>query len=166
MKEVQVTKVAYRNAGDEAVQITSETAFNDKTKKATEAKEPLPEVVAGPQTFLYKFPDTVDEAVTLAGGQGVGEYENVDVFLAHIQYAFSLRMHNTANDILRDSSFEAREGAWDVSASLAEKQERTKMSPEERAIKDLAKGGINVTMDQLRAALALIKQQAPAQAEA
>lgn len=160
MKEVQVTKVAYRNAGSEDVLITSETAFNDKLKKATEAKEPLPETVAGPQTFLYKFPDTVDEAVTLAGGQGVGEFENVEVFLGHVQYAFSLRQHNTANDILRDSSFTAQEGAWDVSSSLAEKQERAKMSPEERAIKDLAKGGINVTADQLKAALALIKQQA------
>lgn len=160
MKETQVTKVAYRNPGSEDVMITSESAFNDKTKKATEAKEPLPEVVAGPQTFLYKFPDTVDEAVALAGGTSTGEYSNTEVFLGHVIYAFSLRQHNTANDILRDSSFEAKEGAWDVSASLAEKQERAKMTPEERAIKDLAKGGINITPDQLRAALQLIQAQA------
>src|SRR5689334_2932005 len=88
MREVQVTKVRYRDAGSEDAKITSETAFNDKLKKATEAKEPLPEVVAGPQTFLFKFPDTVDEAVTLAGGRGVGEYEGIEVFLGHIQYAF------------------------------------------------------------------------------
>jgi len=94
MKEVQVTKVRYRDAGSEDAKITSETAFNEKLKKATEAKEPLPEVLAGPQTYLFKFAENVDEAVTLAGGRGVGEYENIEVFLGHIQYAFSLRQHN------------------------------------------------------------------------
>lgn len=164
MKEVQVTKVAYRPAGSENVQITSDTAYNAKLKEATEAKENPPEIVAGPQTFLFKFPETVDEAVTLTGGQGVGEYTNIDVFLGHVRYAFSLRQHNTANDILRESSFQMREGAWDVSSSLTEKFEREKMSPEEKAVSLLKKAGIDVSPDQLRAALQLIQQQATGEA--
>ncbi len=159
MKEYQVTKVAFREPGEPAVLITSETAFNKKVKDATDAKEPLPEASAS-QAFTFKAAETVDEAVTLSGGNGVGEYENIEVFLGVFNYAASLRQHNSANDLLRSSDFAPQEGAWDISSAVAEKVERAKMSPEERAIKDLAKGGIHVTPDQLRAALALIQQQA------
>ena len=112
------------------------------------------------QTFAYKLAESVDEAVGLSGGAGVGQYENIDVFLGVFNYAASLRQDNEANDILQGESFAPREGALDVSYAVAQKVERSKMTPEEQALKALAKGGIVITPDQLRAALALISQQA------
>jgi hypothetical protein len=160
MKDLTVTKVAYKEAGEGGeVRITSETAFNKKLKDATEAKEELPALIAS-QTFGFKVAETVDEAVQLAGGSGVGEYENIEVFLGVYNYAATLRQHNAANDLLTGDAFTAQEGVWDMSYAVAEKVERAKMTPEEKAIKSLAQGGIHITPDQLRAALALIQQQA------
>ena len=71
MREYPVTKVAYREPGGTDTLITSETAFNKKLKDATDAKEPLPEQVVA-QSFTFKHAESVDEAVALAGGSGVG----------------------------------------------------------------------------------------------
>ena len=174
MKDTSKTKVCYAETqpdGKRKQYITSEQAWNKITKEAAEAQaeatktggtaEPAPELVAM-QTFGYKLAESVDEAVGLSGGNGVGEYENIDVFLGVFNYAASLRQDNEANDILQGESFTAREGALDVSYAVAQKVERSKMTPEEQALKALAKGGIVITPDQLRAALALISQQAAA----
>lgn len=171
MKVYQKTKVAYSEAGSEKKYITSETAWNKMLKEAEEASkeaqskgeqpEAAPTAIAT-ATFGYKAAETVDEAVVLSGGQGVGEYENVGTFLDVFNYGASLRQDNAANDVLLSDTFQPSEGITDVSFAVAQKVERAKMTPEERAIKDLAKGGIVVTPDQLRAALALIQQQATA----
>jgi hypothetical protein len=162
MKDLTVTKVAYKEPGEQGeTRITSETAFNKKLKDATEAKEELPQLLAQ-QTFGFKVAESVDEAVALSGGSGTGEYENIDVFLGVFNYAATLRQHNAANDLLTGDAFTPQEGVWDMAYAVAEKVERAKMTPEEKAIKALASGGMHVTPDQLRAALALIQQQASA----
>jgi hypothetical protein len=160
MKDTTKTKVCYAEEveGKRKTYITSETAWNKIVKDATEAKEPVPDIVAGPQTFAYKLAESVDEAVTLSGGSGVGEYENIEVFLGVFNYAASLRQDNEANDLLQGENFTATEGALDISYAVAQKVERARMTPEEQAIKSLAKGGIHITPDQLRAALAMIQQ--------
>jgi hypothetical protein len=140
--------------GELASYITSENAFNADTKKATDAKEPLPEAMAT-GTFAYKFAETVDEAIQLCGGQGVGEYEGIDVFLGVFNYAASLRQDNEANRLLTSDSYVQSDTAVDVSYAVAEKVERAKMSPEEKAAKM-----IGISPEALRAALALIKGQA------
>jgi hypothetical protein len=169
MRDEQKTKVRYAEAqadGSKKHYITSETAWNKivnevtEANKAAEAKgeapEAVPELVSS-GTFGYRFPISVDEAVALSGGSGTGAYENVDVFLGVFNYAASLRQDNEANDILADPNFQAWEGVKDVSYAVAQKVERAKMTPEERAISALAKGGFKVTADELRAALELIK---------
>lgn len=140
--------------GELATYITSETAFNAELKKATEAKTPLPEALAI-GTFAYKFAETVDEAVSLCGGNGVGEYENITVFIDVFNYGASLRQENAANALLKADTYVPQDGAIDVSFAVAEKVERAKMSPEEKAAKM-----IGITPEALRAALALIKGQA------
>jgi hypothetical protein len=140
--------------GEDATYITSENAFNADVKKATEAKEPLPESIAV-GTFSYKFAETVDEAIQLCGGSGVGEYEGIDVFLGVFNYAASLRQDNEANRLLTSDSYVQSTDAVDVSYAVAEKVERAKMSPEEKAAKM-----IGISPEALRAALALIKGQA------
>lgn len=145
--------------GELATYITSENAFNADLKKATENKEPLPEALAT-GTFSYKFAESVDEAVALCGGSGVGEYENIDVFLGVFNYAASLRQDNEANRLLTSDSYMQTDEAIDVSYAVAEKVERAKMTPEEKAVKMLAAGGIRITPEQLRAALSAIKGQA------
>ena len=95
----------------------------------------------------------------MAGGLGIGEYENIDVFLSVYNYGAGLRQHNAAGDLLKGDAFTAQEGLWDMAYAVAEKVERAKMTHEEKAIKSLAQGGIHITPDQLRAALALIQQQ-------
>jgi|SRR6516162_1115517 len=164
MKADTKTKVCYSEtnaAGELKKYITSETAWNKLVAKATESKEEPPAVVSQ-GTFGYSFAESVEEAVTLAGGSvtTAGVYENPGVFLDVFNYAASLRQDNEANDILQGENFEAWEGIKDVSYAVAQKTERAKMTPQERAIRDLAKGGINVTPEQLMAALQLIKQQA------
>ncbi len=159
MRDFTITKVHYTEnerdakSGQLKSYITSEKAFNKALKDATEKSEPLPELISS-QTFGFKNAETVDEAVGLAGGNGVGEYENIDVFLGVFNYAADLRQHNAANDLLQSDAFQPRDGVWDISTAVAEKVERVKMSPEEKAAKTLG-----VTPDQLRAALALILQQ-------
>jgi hypothetical protein len=165
MKDFTVTKVAFREAGESDVRITSETAFNKKLKDAADAKESLPEQVAM-QTFGFKQVETVDEAVQLAGGAGTGTYENIEVFLGVYNYAAMLRQHNAANELLTGSDFTPAEGVWDISQAVAEKIERSKMTPEEKAIKALRAGGLDISADQLRAALALIQSQASSAAGA
>ncbi len=164
MRDTSKTKVCYAELqADQSKKqyITSETAWNKIVKDAAAATPPeAPPDLVATQTFGYKFAETVVEAVELAGGRGVGEFENIDVFLGVYNYAASLRQDNEANDILTSESFQATEGVWDVSYAVAQKVERAKMTPEEQAIKSLAKGGIHITPDQLRAALAMISQQA------
>ena len=169
MREEQKTKVRYAETqadGSKKNYITSETAWNKivsevtEANKAAEAKgeaqEAAPELVSS-GTFGYRFATSVDEAVGLSGGSGSGTYDNIDVFLGVFNYAASLRQDNEANDILADPNFQAWEGVKDVSYAVAQKVERAKMTPEERAISALAKGGFKVTADELRAALELIK---------
>lgn len=158
MKTFSVSKVYYLDPEDQKKKITSEKAFNAKLKEATEAKEPLPVLIAT-QTFQFSAAETVDEAVQLAGGNGVGEYENIEVFLGVFEYASSLRQHNWANDVITDSSFTPTEGAIDASRAVTEKVERSKMTQEEKAVAMLNKSGVNVTVEQLRAALEAIKGQ-------
>jgi hypothetical protein len=161
MRQDTKTKVCYQEPDSKGTlkkYITSEVAWNKILKDAADAKE-APPTLYSMGTFGYSFPESVDEAVAVAGGSGTGSYESTDVFLGVFNYAASLRQDNEANDILQSDNFEAWEGAKDVSYAVAQKVERAKMTPEERAIKDLAKGGIKVTADELRAALALIQQQ-------
>lgn len=163
MKEGTKTKVCYSEEVNGATKtyITSENAFNKMVKDATEAKEALPTLVAQ-QTFGYKYAETVDEAVALSGGSGTGTYENIDTFLGVFNYAASLRQDNAANDVLQGESFQPKDGVWDVSFAVAEKVERAKMSPEEKALRELNKSGLSITADQLKAALDLIRGQASA----
>ncbi len=140
--------------GSLASYITSENGFNTAVKKATEDKKPLPEMIAS-GTFAYKFAENVDEAVALSGGSGVGEYENVAVFLDVFNYGASLRQDNEANRLLTSDSYVQSEDAVDVSYAVAEKVERQKMTNEEKASKMLG-----ITPAQLLAALAAIKGQA------
>lgn len=167
MKPDTKTKVCYQDtndAGEVKKYITSETAWNKIVAKATEQKE-NPPAIYSQGTFGYSFAETVEESVALAGGTVVvSASENIGVFLDVYNYAASLRQDNEANDILQSDNFEAWEGIKDVSYAVAQKVERAKMTPQERAIKDLAKGGIVVTPDQLMAALKLIKEQAGQQA--
>src|SRR5437899_11964069 len=88
------------------------------------------------QTFGFRAAETVDEAVQLCGGNGVGEYENIEVFLGVFNYAATLRQHNAANDVLQSDNFVPAEGVWDISSAVAEKVERAKMTPrsEERRV--------------------------------
>jgi hypothetical protein len=147
--------------------ITSEKAWN-KILSELEANDPNPPVLVSTGTFGYSFAETVDEAVALAGGSVVaaGQYDNVGVFVDVFNYAASLRQDNEANGILQDDNFEAFEGVKDVSYAVAQKVERAKMTPVERALRDLAKGGMSVTQDELLAALALIKEKTGAGATA
>ena len=164
MKSDTKTKVCYAEVnekGEKKQYITSEQAWNKLIAKAKESNEAPPDIVST-GTFGYSFAESVDEAVALAGGAGSGTYENIDVFLGVFNYAASLRQDNEANDILQSDNFEAWEGTKDVSYAVAQKQERAKMSPQERAIRDLAKGGIQVTPEQLMAALKLIQEQSAA----
>jgi len=170
MQSITKTKVryAYDEDGKQKFAITSETAWNKQLKEIAgrnaeaqakgEALEEIPDARFG--TFGYNLAQTVDEAVTLAGGNGVGEYENIDVFLGVFNYGASLRQDNEANDILGSDNFEAWEGVKDVSYAVAQKMERAKMTPEEQAVKSLNKAGFSITPEQLRAALALIQQGA------
>jgi hypothetical protein len=153
MQSTTKTKVRYQEEtnGVKKQYITSETAWNKIVKEATEANEQPPELLAQ-GTFAYSLASTVDEAVSLAGGQGVGEYENIDVFLSVFNYGASLRQDNEANDILASDTFAPWEGAKDVSYAVAQKSERAKMTPEEKAAKTLG-----ISPDQLRAALATIQ---------
>jgi dTDP-D-glucose 4,6-dehydratase len=108
------------------------------------------------ETFHYKYSETVDEAVTLAGGGGVGEYENIQVFIALCNYGEALRQHNEAASLRKSENFVQTEGGIDISYAIAvAATERIKASPEEKAAKTLG-----ITPDQLRAALALVKGRA------
>jgi len=165
MKELKKTKVygvdidangnkMTKKSGEIDTYITSEKAFNDELKRCTEAKLPLPEALAI-GTFGFKYAETVDEAIQLSGGTGVGEYENVAVFLDVFNYGASLRQENEATFLLKSDNYVQSEGVVDVSYAVAEKVERAKMTPEEKAAKM-----IGISPEALRAALALIKGQA------
>lgn len=171
MKTDTKTKVCYSEtleSGAKKQYITSEKAWN-KMLSEVDPKDANPPTLVATGTFGYSFAETVDEAVALAGGTitSTGTYDNIGVFVDVFNYAASLRQDNEANGILQDEAFEAFEGIKDVSYAVAQKSERTKMTPVERALKDLAKGGMQVTQEQLLAALALIQQQsAPGTASA
>jgi|SRR5215469_6251504 len=166
MQSLTKTKVAYSEVdgiGKTKTFITSETAWNKIIKEVTDANTEAaktggelqtPPTLVASQTFAYKFATTVDEAVQLAGGSGVGEYENIDVFLGVFNYGASLRQADEANDLLTSDNFVASEQPVDVSYAVAQKSERAKMTPEEKAAKNLG-----ISPDKLREALALLTQQ-------
>jgi hypothetical protein len=176
MRNETKTKVRYAETqadGSKKHYITSETAWNkilgevNEANKAAEAKgealEVAPELVSS-GTFGYSFATSVDEAVQLCGATVTqpGTFDNIEVFLQRFNYAASLAQDNEANDILADSNFAAWEGLKDMTYAIAQKVERAKMTPEEKAISALAKGGMKISVDELRAALALIKGNAAA----
>jgi hypothetical protein len=167
MKDDTKTKVCYSEvnaSGAKKQYITSEKAWN-KILSELDPKEANPPVLVSSGTFGYKFPETVEEAIALSGGTTTtpGVYDNIQTFLDVFSYAASLRQDNEANGILQDDNFEAFEGVKDVSYAVAQKVERAKMSPIERALRDLQKGGMTVSQDQLLAALKMIQEQGQAQ---
>jgi hypothetical protein len=151
--------------------ITSEDAFNKAVKKATEAKEALPELIVA-QSAQYSVAETVGEALQLSGVttdvSAIDDYvkdNNIDISLFLDTFnntAAVLKQHNEFADMIRDSSFAAQEGAIDLTHAVAQKSERAKMTPEEKALKDLAKGGIVITAEALRAFIAQHQQAAQA----
>ena len=168
MKQFQATKVHYHeNERDKdsnlKTYITSEDAFNKALKKATEDKQPLPELITS-QSAQYSVAETVGEALRLSGvTTEVGPIDdyikdnNIDVSLFLDTFnntAAVLKQHNEFADMLRDSTFTAQDGAIDLAHAVAQKSERAKMTPEEKALKDLAKGGIVITAEALRAFIA------------
>ena len=176
MKQFLATKVHYHENErdkDNALKtyITSEDAFNKATKKAAEAKEPLPELIVS-QSANYSVAETVGEALRLSGVttdvEPIDSYikdNNIDVTMFLDTFnntAAILKQHNEFADTIRDTNFTAREGAIDLAHAVAQKSERTKMTAEERLLKELAKEGTVITLDQLRAAFAIARQQAPA----
>jgi hypothetical protein len=172
MKSFLATKVHYHenerdSDGNLKTYITSEEAFNKATKKATESKEPLPEMIVS-QTGQYSIAETVGEALKLSGVTAdvspIDDYIrdnniNVDVFLSTFNdQAAILKQHNEFADLLREST-SPREGAIDLAYAVAQKSERAKMTPEEKAAKTLG-----ISPDQLRAALATIQAAQSAEA--
>jgi hypothetical protein len=151
VREYTETKVSFRiTEGDEVVtRVTSEEGFNNRVKKAQENSAPLPELKKK-QTFRIVEATSSDEALELCGG-------SEEILLAHFNYGARLAQHNAANDLLTGDDFQPTEDVYDLSPVIAQKPEgRAKMSPEERAVRALAKGGINITAEQLKAALAAI----------
>lgn len=151
MKTSLETKVVYKTTenGEIVTRVTTESAFNDKIKAAMADKKPAPELVKK-QAFQYVMAETTDEPLPMCGGSD-------EIFLGHVNYAFRLAQHNAANDLLNSEDFTPTDEPYDLAPTLAEKAEgRSRLSPEEKAVRDLAKGGIKVTPEQLRAALAAI----------
>jgi hypothetical protein len=170
MKTFLATKVHYHeNERDKdsnlKTYITSEDAFNKALKKATDAKEALPELIVS-QSAQYSVAETVGEALRLSGVtvdvSPIDDYikdNNIDVTLFLDTYnntAAILKQHNEFADTIRDSAFSAQEGAIDLAHAVAQKSERSKMTVEDKFLKELSKQGMTVTAEQLRAALASI----------
>jgi hypothetical protein len=171
MKQSNATKVYYEDPsrrdedGSPKRVISSEAAFNAGVKKATEESKSVPTLISS-QTFTYKEAETVGQALALSGVtadvSAIDEYLrdnqiNVDIFLSVFGYGADLRQHNEAADQLRSDNFVAKEGAVDLGYAVATKQERSKMTPEEKAAKTLG-----ITAEQLSAALKLVMAQASA----
>jgi len=162
MRTFTATKVHYTENerdkdGDLKTYITSEEAFNKALKRATDAKEELPTLIAS-QTFQYSAAETIEEAMQLAGMTDLNG--DPSIFLSVFnETAGILKQHNEAADLIRSDNFQPVEGALDLAYAVAQKSEgRQKMSNEDKAAKALG-----VTADQLRAALALLSQQAATQ---
>lgn len=171
MRHFTSTKVHYHENerdkdGNLKTYITSEDAFNKALKKATENKEALPEMVAS-QTAQYAVAESVGEALQLSGvTTDVSPIDDfikdngidVSTFLSTFNdQAGILKQHNEFADLLREGK--VQEGAIDLAYSVAQKTERAKMTPEEKAAKTLG-----VSPDLLREAIAKIMQQQAASA--
>lgn len=170
MRKFNNTKVHYHEnerdkENDLKTYITSEEAFNKAVKKATDAKEELPVLIAS-QNFAYRAAETVGEALQLSGVtqdvEPIDKYitdQGIDIsaFLSTFnETAGILKQHNEAADQLRDTNFASQDGEFDLGYAVAQKSEgRSKQSSEQKAAKALG-----VSMEQLQAALAMIRQQA------
>lgn len=172
MQYTQATKVHYHeNERDKdnnlKTYITSETAFNKAIKDAAEAKQPLPEQITL-ATAKYSIAESVGDALKLSGVtedvSAIDDFikdNNIDIsrFLDTFNNtAAVLKQHNEFADVLRNGTAPA-DGPIDLSYAVAQKSERAKMTPEEKAAKTLG-----ISPDQLRAALAQIMQQQGASA--
>ena len=153
MREFLKTKVSIKETdskGDVSLKITSEDGFNKRVAKAKEESQPDPELYKK-QTFRTVEAASAQEAMELSGG-------DEEIFLAHFNYGASLAQHNAANDLLTNDDFEPTETAYDLQPIIAQRPEgRAKLSPEEKAVRALAKGGISITPEQLKAALAALQ---------
>ena len=151
MKTSLETKVAYRTRenGEVVTRVTTESDFSDKLEDAISKKQLPPELVKK-QTFQYVAAETADEPLAICGG-------SEDVFLAHVNYAFRLAQHHASDELLRSDGFTTTGEPYDLSQTLTQQPEGwARLSPIKKAIQDLAKGGIKVTQEQLRAELAAI----------
>lgn len=154
MREFSKTKVSIKETdseGNVSLKITSEDGFNKRVEKAKADGQPDPELYKK-QTFRTVEATTWDEALAMSGG-------DEEIALAHFNYGASLAQHNAANDLLTNDDFEPTETIYDLAPVVAQKPEgRAKLSPEEKAVRALAKGGINITPEQLKAALAALAE--------
>jgi hypothetical protein len=152
MREFLKTKVSFKQQkenGEISINITTEDGFNKRVAAAKEDGKSDPELYKK-QTFRVVEATTAQEAMDLCGG-------DEEIFLAHFNYGASLAQHNAANDLLTGEDFEPTEDTYDLESIVAQKPEgRAKLSPEEKAVRALAKGGISITADQLKAALAAL----------
>jgi hypothetical protein len=157
MKTQTTTKCRIKTTnkdGEAVFSITSEDAYNKKVKEAAANGGTPPELVKS-QTFSLSLAESADEALQLSGNDEAIE-------MVHFNYGASLRQHNEANDLLADDDFAPQEGTLDLAYAIAEKSEgRRKMSNEEKAAKLCG-----VSLEQIKAALALVQNQAAQQASA
>lgn len=148
--------------------ITTEKAFNTALEAATKSGEAQPQLIAK-QSFVYHIPETIGEALTASGVTNTAvtnmidellKEHNIDVTLFLDTFnntAGILKQHNEAADLIKAESFTPTDEAKNLAYTLAQKTERAKMTPEEKSAKMLG-----ITTEQLRAALALVQQQAQA----
>lgn len=146
------TRLTYQSTNDKGELsigfASSEDVFNKRIKEAKEAGQPDPTIVKS-QTFKFSEAETVDEALALAGG-------DEKVMLISFNYGARLFQQNESRDLLLSDEFAPQDGELDLAYAVAQASSgRTKMSKEDKAAKALG-----VTAEQLRAALALITQQA------
>ena len=145
------TKYKILQSGADEPEIVSESAYNKLVEAATKANTPAPEVQAA-QTFAFYEAATLDEIATLV--------PNEDVRLSYFNRGLTLREFAAMNRIMEDDKFEPVEGVYDLAEVINTIQERTRMTPEEKALRDLK----NLPDDVRQRVLAALLGQAEATA--
>lgn len=106
----------------------SESAYNKLKEDATKNSTPQPEVQVA-QTFAFYEAATLEEAQTLVPSE--------EVFLSYFNRGMTLRQFSEINKLIEDVDFEPIDGVYDLAQYLNVLQERKRMSPEEKALRDL-----------------------------
>jgi hypothetical protein len=151
-KATRETRVALKSVidGDTVISVLSEDAAQKRIETAKKDGKPEPEVVKM-QSFIYHEAEKSEDFASLIPD----EEERVNIF----NTGFVLKQQRVDRGLMTDDEWKGQDGDYDLLADAQSKTERQKASPQDKALRAVAKALAEMSPDQQKEYFAKLTAQ-------